>query len=195
TICSVRNGHKFGIYNGKVYIPFFSTIHAIIKNIANKFGVPQIFDEATVSSNINMESLLYTITLEHDKGRCNSNATLKNSDTWKTIVITSSENPLLSETRMHNKGLDARLLSFSLKFTNDRVHSDQIHEFCGKNYGILGKALSEYLLGVDSENIVKIYEEYRCINFDPIFMQNEHKISASFVDCFCDIYRLTFRKT
>lgn len=145
--------------DNKVYIPFFGTIHAIVKNIANKFGVPQIFDEATVSSNINMESLLYTITLEHDKGRCNSNATLKNSDTWKTIVITSSENPLLSETRMHNKWLDARLLSFSLKFTNDRVHSDQIHEFCGKNYGILGKALSEYLLGVDSENIVKIYED------------------------------------
>lgn len=106
-----------------------------------------------------MESLLYTITLEHDKGRCNSNAILKNLDTWKTIVISSSENPLLSETRMHNKGLDARLLSFSLKFTNDRVHSDQIHEFCGRNYGILGKALSEYLLGADFENIVKIYED------------------------------------
>lgn len=60
---------------------------------------------------------------------------------------------------MHNKGLDSRLLSFELKFTDSREHSDLIHEFCGKNYGILGKTLSEYLLSANSENIIEIYEE------------------------------------
>lgn len=60
---------------------------------------------------------------------------------------------------MHNKGLDSRLLSFELKFTDDREHSDRIHEFCVINYGILGKALSEYLLGADVEKNAGIYEE------------------------------------
>lgn len=143
----------------KVYIPFFGTLNAIIKNFAQKFGIPQLFDEATVSSGLNMESLLYTITLEQDKSRCNSNSALKESDTWKLIAITSSENRLLMANRMHNKGLDARLLSFELKFTDSREHSDLIHEFCGKNYGILGKVLSEYLLNAVPENIAGIYEE------------------------------------
>lgn len=128
--------------------------------MANKFGVPQIFDEATVSSNGNTENLLYTITLEHDKSRCNSNATLKDTDTWKTIVITSSENRLLPETRMHNKGLDAQLLSFGdLRYTDNREHSDLIHDFSNKNYGILGKALAEHLLKAQPEEITDKYTQ------------------------------------
>ena len=145
----------------KLYIPFFGTLNAIVKNFSCKFGIPQLFDETTVSSGLNMENLLYTITLEQDKSRCNTNADLRQADTWKLIAITSSENRLLSDSQMHNKGLDARLLSFELKFTDDRQHSDNIHKFCNKNYGVLGKALSEYLLSADSETIVGLYEECR----------------------------------
>ena len=143
----------------KVYIPFFGTLNAIIKSFASKFGVPQLFDEATVSSGLNMESLLYTITLEQDKSRCNSSADLRIPETWKLIAITSSENRLLTDSRMHNRGLDARVLSFELGFTDSRDHSDKIHDFCGKQYGILGKVLSEHLLTVDHEEIVQKYEE------------------------------------
>jgi hypothetical protein len=50
---------------------------------------------------------------------------------------------------MHNRGLDARVLSFELAFTDNREHSDDIHDFCNKNYGMLGKALSEQLLCAD----------------------------------------------
>lgn len=143
----------------KIFIPFFGTLNAIVKNIANKFGVPQLFDEATVSSGLNMESLLYAISLEQDKNRCGSNADLKESDTWKLIVITSSENMLLPENCMHNRGLDSRLLSFELKFTDDREHSDRIHEFCSRYHGILGKALSDHLLAADREEMVEMYDD------------------------------------
>ena len=145
----------------KLFIPFFGTLNAIVKNFSCKFGIPQLFDEATVSSGLNMENLLYTITLEQDKSRCNTNADLRQADTWKLIAITSSENRLLSDSQMHNKGLDARLLSFELKFTDDCQHSDNIHEFCNKNYGILGKALSEYLLSAEPETIINLYDECR----------------------------------
>lgn len=62
---------------------------------------------------------------------------------------------------MHNRGLDARILSFELKFTDSHEHSDKIHDFCGKQYGVLGKVLSEYLLAVDHEEIARKYEECR----------------------------------
>lgn len=143
----------------KVYIPFFGTLNAIIKNFSQKFGVPQLFDEATVASGLNMESLLYTITLEQDKSRCNSNADLRTPDTWKLIAITSSENRLLSDRHMHNRGLDARVLSFELAFTDNREHSDDIHDFCNKNYGMLGKALSEQLLCADQDAMIQKYDD------------------------------------
>ena len=79
----------------KIYVPFFGTLNAIVRNFAQKFGIPQIFDEATVSSGVNMENLFYTVTLEQDKSRCNTNADLRESDTWKLIMITSSECRLL----------------------------------------------------------------------------------------------------
>ena len=143
----------------KLYIPFFGTLNAIVKNLTQKFGVPQLFDEATVASGVNMEDLLYMITLEQDKNRCNSNSELRIPDTLKLIAITSSENRLLSESRMHNRGLDARLLSFELKFTDNREHSDAIHGFCNSYYGILGKALSEQLLCADRDAITQQYDE------------------------------------
>lgn len=145
----------------KIYIPFFGTLNAIIKNFTSKFGVPQLFDEATVSSGLNIESLLYTITLEQDKGRCNSSADLRTPDTWKLIAITSSESKLLSDSQMHNKGLDARVLSFELGFTDSREHSDDIHNFCGRNYGVLGKMLSEQLLSADHNAVLQQYDECR----------------------------------
>ena len=69
---------------------------------------------------------------------------------------------------MHNKGLDARLLSFELAFTDSREHSEKIHDFCGKQYGILGKTLSEYLLEAEPETIQAKYEECRTAMRDAI---------------------------
>ena len=116
----------------KLYISFFGTLNAIVKNLTRKFGVPQIFDEATVSDGLNMESLIYMLSLEQEKNRCNSNAELRTPDTWKLIAITSSENRLLSDSRMHNRGLDARLLSFELAFTDNAAQSDAIKKYCNK---------------------------------------------------------------
>ena len=148
--------------DNRIYTPFYGTPSGIIKGISNKFGAPQIFDEATVARNLNMGDLIYTISLEHDKQRCNSNAELKKSDTWKTVVITSSENKLLSETQVSNKGLEPRCLSFGgLQYTDSREHSEQIHDFCRKHYGVIGKAISEHLLSAEPAEIEKQYDSCR----------------------------------
>ena len=142
----------------KLYISFFGTLNAIVKNLTRKFGVPQIFDEATVSDGLNMESLIYMLSLEQDKNRCNSNAELRTPDTWKLIAITSSENRLLSDSHMHNRGLDARLLSFELAFTDNAAQSDAINKYCNKYYGILGKAMAEHLLSAEPDKIAQQYD-------------------------------------
>lgn len=51
------------------------------------------------------------------------------------------------------------MLSFGdLRYTDSREHSDMIHEFCGNNYGILGKTLAEYLISADPDKIIEEYE-------------------------------------
>ena len=144
-----------------VYRPFYATENALMKMISRRFGVPQLFDEATVSTGLNVGKLLYAIASENDKGRCGSDAELRESGPWKLIVITSSENKLLPDSQMHNHGLDTRILSFNLRFTDSSEHSDQIHAFCGKHYGVLGKALSEYLLSADPDKITAMYNDCR----------------------------------
>ena len=146
----------------KVYIPFFGTSNAIIKAISNKFGVPQIFDEATVAKNLKMDEMIYTVSLERDKQRCNNNAELRQSEIWNTVVITSSENKLLHETQMSNKGLEPRCLSFGgLQYTDSREHSEQIQSFSADHYGVIGKAVSEYLIGADARVIAQQFDECR----------------------------------
>ena len=144
-----------------IYRPFFGTLNALLKIISQRFGIPQLFDEATVSTGLNVGDLLYMITGETDKSRCTSDTNLREAAPWKLIVITSSENKLLPDSQMHNLGLDARILSFNLRFTNSSEHSDQIHAFCGKHYGVLGKTLSEYLLNADPDTITALYNDCR----------------------------------
>lgn len=145
----------------KLYIPFFGTFSALLTIVSKKYGIPQLFDEATVSGDVNLEKFFYTVSNDHDKSRCSGEAELREQKKWKTIVITSSENKLLSDSEMHNAGLDARLFSFSLQFTDSAAHSDRISMFSKKYYGILGKALSEHLLSADRDKITQQYDECR----------------------------------
>ncbi len=145
----------------KLYIPFFGTFSALLTIVSKKFGIPQLFDEATVSGDVNLDKFFYTVSNDHDKSRCSGEAELREQKKWKTIVITSSENRLLSDSEMHNAGLDARMFSFSLQFTDSAEHSDRINKFSKKYYGILGKALSEHLLSADHDSIMQQYDECR----------------------------------
>lgn len=145
----------------KLYIPFFGTFSALLTIISKKYGIPQFFDEATASGDVNLGQFFYIASNDHDKSRCSGEAELQEQKKWKTIVITSSENKLYSDSQMHNAGLDARLFSFSLQFTDSAAHSDSINTFRKKYYGILGKALSEYLLSVDRDGIMQQYDDCR----------------------------------
>ena len=145
----------------RLYIPFFGTFSALLTLVSGKYGIPQLFDEATVSGDVNLQDFFYTVSNDHDKSRCSGEATLREQKTWKTVVITSSEKKLLSNNKMHNAGLDARIFSFSLQFTDSSEHSDSISKFSKQYYGILGKVLSEHLLSADRGEIMQQYNECR----------------------------------
>lgn len=145
----------------RLYIPFFGTFSALLTLVSGKYGIPQLFDEATVSGDVNLQDFFYTVANDHDKSRCSGEATLREQKTWKTVVITSSEKKLLSDNKMHNAGLDARIFSFSLQFTDSSEHSDSISKFSKQYYGILGKVLSEHLLSADRGEIMQQYNKCR----------------------------------
>lgn len=139
---------------------FYGTENALIKLLDNKMGVPMMFDETTITGKSDMGKLIYQISLGRGKARCTTNAELKQSGEWYTIVSTSSETANLDTQKMHKGGLDSRNLGFEdLCFTDDASHSEKIKEFSINNYGILGRKLSEYILGEGTDKIKAEYTE------------------------------------
>lgn len=130
--------------------------------LVGDFGVPQILDEATVTTNLNARDMIYTLSMESEKRRCASNSQLLSSGSWKMNVITSSEEYLLDTHKMQNKGLRVRCLNFeNLQYTDSREHAEKIHDFCVEYYGILGKKISEYFLNISPDEIMETYNDCR----------------------------------
>lgn len=150
------------IQDKKIFLPYYGTLNSIIKSFDGHFGVPQILDEATVTTNLHASDMIYTLSMEREKRRCASNSQLLSSGSWKMNVITSSEEYLLDTHKIQNKGLSIRCLNFeNLQYTDSREHAEKIHDFCVECYGILGRKISEYFVNISSDEIMETYNDCR----------------------------------
>ncbi len=150
------------IQDKKIFSPYYGTLNSIIKSFDGHFGVPQILDEATVTTNLHASDMIYTLSMECEKRRCASNSQILSSGSWKMNVITSSEEYLLDTHKMQNKGLSIRCLNFeNLQYTDSREHAEKIHDFCVEYYGILGRKISEYFVNINPDEIMETYNDCR----------------------------------
>lgn len=150
------------IQDKKIFLPYYGTLNSIIKSFDGHFGVPQILDEATVTTNLHAKDMIYTLSMEREKRRCASNSQLLSSGSWKMNVITSSEEYLLDTHKMQNKGLSIRCLNFeNLQYTDSREHAEKIYDFCVEYYGILGRKISEYFINISPDEIMETYNDCR----------------------------------
>lgn len=144
----------------KIMRSFYGTENALIKLLDNKMGVPMIFDETTITGKTDIGRMIYAISLGRGKARCTTNADLRQSGEWYTIVSTSSEASNLSTQTMHNGGLDSRNLGFEdISFTDSAEHAEAIKSFGCECYGILGKRISDYLVNEEPDKIRREYDK------------------------------------
>ena len=120
---------------------YSSTKNALINSLCGVIGVTLCYDELG-STDMNYENLIYLLSNGTDKKRMNEEAPKK----FSVNICSSGEIPL--KTIEGVNGTDARLLEFSVQWTQDAKHAGSIKAAISKCYGSLGVEFVKALLSV-----------------------------------------------
>lgn len=145
-----------------VFSGFYGTQNALMHMLGRHHGVPISYDESTIKNDMSKSAFVYAFAEGRDKLRLNQDSTLKERNSWLCTCLFSSEEYLVDLSRNENLGLAARIITLDyLTYTKNSSHSERIKIFAGKNYGVIGKMLSDYLLAVKSADILTEFEATR----------------------------------
>lgn len=139
--------------------------------LEENYGYPVVFDELSKSQSKDLSDFVYNITNSKGKGRLNSSAEAKPVSSWKTIVISTGENSLLSQCN-HNSGLLVRVLELSPdEITANAEQAEKLKNGIIKNYGWANSILAEFYLQ-NPKRISNVFNKYRQILEDEIPIKN-----------------------
>lgn len=122
-------------------------------------GVPFAFDEISTSKLKSFTKMIYSISNGADKIRCNSDAEIKETGTWRTIVFSTGEHSILERSNQ-NVGLRVRAFEFSIDmWTQNAKASQDIKKCVMENHGQLGMLFAEAVMKTDSEKLLSMIEK------------------------------------
>ncbi|MDY4413719.1 MAG: DUF927 domain-containing protein [Ruminococcus sp.] len=144
----------------KIFSAMLATSNASLKRLDGRYGIPTMLDESTVSGGINPTEYAYSVYEEREKRRLNSDCSEKESGTWSTIVIMSSEQHFHDNSKVQNGGIAVRVHSMeNLTFTVDEDHAEALNEFIRENWGMVGYQFTEQLFGGSFGDIEERYKK------------------------------------
>lgn len=121
-------------------------------------GVPFAFDEISTSKLKSFTKMIYSISNGADKIRCNSDAEIKETGTWRTIVFSTGEHSILERSNQ-NVGLRVRAFEFSIDaWTQNAKASQDIKKCVMDNHGQLGMLFAKAVMETDSEKLLSMME-------------------------------------
>lgn len=148
------------------------TPNYLIASLANNYGFPVVFDELSKSRSKDLTEFCYNITNTKGKGRLNSNAEVKEVDTWCTSIISTGESSLLAKCN-NNGGLLARVIELSPnKITSSAKQAEQLKIGICKNYGYANLELAKYILKYPQKPN-DLYHEWRQTFHTSISMESQ----------------------
>lgn len=122
-------------------------------------GVPFAFDEISTSKLKSFTKMIYSISNGADKIRCNSDAEIKETGTWRTIVFSTGEHSILERSNQ-NVGLRVRAFEFSIDaWTQNAKASKDIKKCVMENHGQLGMLFAKAVMETDSEKLLSMMEK------------------------------------
>ncbi|MBR1528704.1 MAG: DUF927 domain-containing protein [Oscillospiraceae bacterium] len=145
----------------KIFSAMLATSNAALKHLDGRYGVPTFLDEASILGGVSPTEYGYSVYEEREKKRLNSDCSEKESGTWSTIVIMSSEQHFHCNSKIQNGGMAVRIHSIeNLEFTTDKDHADALEEFIRNNYGVIGHEFTNALFDKKKySNLDELYEE------------------------------------
>lgn len=136
---------------------FLSTQSAIYAKLGACNGLPAIFDEASAVPDWDVTPLLYNLPKGREKLRCDSTGALRKANSFSTSVIVSGERSLFDQTA-RTPGLFARLVEFTLPWTDSDGHAQRLERGCRQNYATAVMPLTGYLLEHKDDVILRFQE-------------------------------------
>ena len=136
---------------------FLSTQSAIYAKLGACNGLPAIFDEASAVPDWDVTPLLYNLPKGREKLRCDSTGALRKANSFSTSVIVTGERSLFDQTA-RTPGLFARLVEFTLPWTESDGHAQRLERGCRQNYATAVMPLTGYLLEHKDDVILRFQE-------------------------------------
>lgn len=116
---------------------FNSTKVAFEKMAALYNDLPMGIDERQQANEEILDSLVYMIVNGKGRARGNKSGGLQTQHIWKTIALTTGEEPLSKETS--HTGVKSRLLEIQGKPFDSTEDARKMYDFLKDNYGVIGK--------------------------------------------------------
>lgn len=119
-------------------------------------GFPCLIDEVSICS-FDFTSLIYSLCMNREKGRCKSDGTPKPVRLRKSTSITfTGEKSMLAQSN-GNSGLFARLLEFDFVWTRDAAASDRLSKLVSEQHGTAGPIFIDFLQSIDTPTLTTMY--------------------------------------
>ena len=136
------------------YNTWTGTLNSLLNILSNNFGILTIFDDTSNATIKDMEGFLYKVSTGRDKRRLSSSIDQLKTGRWRTILLSSGEEPLLKG-KDPKDGARMRLLEFSgLELTDSPEHAMEINTFVQKNYGLAITPLAQLMLQIGKEELI-----------------------------------------
>jgi hypothetical protein len=125
--------------------------------------LPQFYDEVGVASYELVQQMVYTLINGEGRTRSTREATARHTPRWRTVVLSTGERELVTET--DPTGAQARVIGVSVRGFGELGARDieAIVRECTTHYGALGRVWLEYLVSRTVEQVDALREAHDAI--------------------------------
>lgn len=104
-----------------------------------------------------LESIVYMISSGHGRWRGKKEGGLQKNKSWRTIVLSTGEEPIQS-TNSHN-GVTTRIIELYSSPFHDELSAAQTHQFVEVHHGLAGVELAKFYVTADKEELMALYQK------------------------------------
>lgn len=126
-----------------------ATLNGFFAQLGQAYGMPSLIDETSCVPEWDFTKVVYNLPKGRDKTRCNTDGTVRDHVHYSGAIVLTGETSLFNQTS-GTQGLLARLVEFSLCWTDDEAHAQRLEYGCRRNYGTAVYPLITWLLNNQS---------------------------------------------
>ena len=138
-----------------------TTRNALMGHLRDNYGLPVIFDEASMSGLKDYTNILYMLSEGKEKARLTKELDMREQANWRTSILSTGEYGLVGKSKQ-NTGLRVRILEFfDVNWTTSAENAEAIKETVLKNYGHAAPLFAECLLKLGKSEVIQTVDNWR----------------------------------